>query len=247
MHLEGQRVIVTRAAHQAGELVAALKREGARVELLPLIEIAPPNDPEPLERAATEIASYDWLVLTSPNAVAAFLPRLRQDAPRIAAVGPATAAAVQAVLGTNVEMVVAPKSDAEGLVERLGSDLVPGVQVLVPQADDARPTLVDGLRNAGAVVTRVDAYSKRLPEDAAFRAAELFVERLAWVTFTSPRIARHFFELLGNDWPARRHELRAVAIGRVTRRALVEHGVEDVVMAAEPTPEAMVRAMLKAT
>jgi uroporphyrinogen-III synthase len=254
--LAGERVLVTRAAHQAGDLADAFRAVGARVEFLPLIEIGPPADPAALERAAAEAMSYDWLVLTSTNAAEAFLPLLSGQAPRIAAVGPATAAAIRDA-GFQVD-ATAVQADAEGLVELLGAGLLgvglgPGSRFLLPQADDARATLGDGLRAAGAEVLRVDAYSKRLPPASRQRAAELFADGpLGWVTFTSPRITDHFFALLDelledellDDGTARRSELRAIAIGRLTLKALDKHGVRDAVMAEEPTPEAMVRAAL---
>ena len=73
--LAGLRIVITRAAHQSEGLAAAFAAAGARVELLPLLEVVPPADPGPLERAAAEIARFDWLVLTSANAVEALLPR----------------------------------------------------------------------------------------------------------------------------------------------------------------------------
>src|SRR5213076_1720918 len=59
--LAGLRVVVTRAEHQSEGLAAAFERAGARVELLPLLEVVPPADPRPLARAAGDLASYDWL------------------------------------------------------------------------------------------------------------------------------------------------------------------------------------------
>ena len=72
--MTGLRVVITRSEHQADALAAAFAAAGFRVEPLPLLEIVPPADPRPLERAATELALYDWLVFTSANAVEAFLP-----------------------------------------------------------------------------------------------------------------------------------------------------------------------------
>ncbi|HKI00503.1 MAG TPA: hypothetical protein VKK31_00850, partial [Thermoanaerobaculia bacterium] len=59
--LGGVRVVVTRAEHQAEGLIAAFERAGANVEILPLLEVVPPSDPRALERAATELALYDWI------------------------------------------------------------------------------------------------------------------------------------------------------------------------------------------
>jgi len=244
--LGGVRVVVTRAEHQAQGLIAAFERAGAAVELLSLLEVVPPADPRALERAATELALYDWVVFTSVNAVEAFLPHTGGSFParlRVAVVGPATAEALQA---WEIEPhLTSRKADAESLL----ADLAPLVgrrrRVLLPQAADARPILQDGLNAAGAEAVAIVAYDKRLPPGAARRAAELFASSpLGWVTFTSPRIVQHFAELLGADWERRRDELRAASIGPVTSAELRRHGVEPMAEATRPGYEGLVEAMV---
>ncbi len=246
--LRGVRVVVTRARHQAAGLAAELEAAGAAVALLPLIEVAEPEESRPLEEAAAGVADYDWLVFTSANAAAAFLPRLAGPLPsglRIAVVGPATARAVRGHGGA--PDLEASKSDAEGLVAEMRSRLKDQDRILVPRADDARPALVNGLRTLGFDVTAVDAYRKRLPPGALSEARVLFDgERLGWVTFTSPRIVRHFVELFAADWETRRGELAAVSIGRVTTRELLRQGVERIVEAKRPSSQEMVRAVAAA-
>ncbi|HEV7785882.1 MAG TPA: uroporphyrinogen-III synthase, partial [Thermoanaerobaculia bacterium] len=200
--LAGLRIVITRSEHQSDGLAAAFAEAGAGVELLPLLEVVPPADPRPLERAATELALYDWLVFTSANAVEAFLPLTGGALParvRVAVVGPATAAALRSF---EVEpFLEAQKADAEGLVADLAPYVARRRRVLIPQASDARPTLAEGLAAAGAEAVTIVAYDKRLPPEAPQRGAELFAtEPLGWVTFTSPRIVRHFAGLFGSDW-----------------------------------------------
>jgi len=239
------RVVVTRAERQAEGLVAAFERAGAAVELLPLLEVVPPVDPRPLERAASELALYDWIAFTSANAVEAFLPLSGGALPprlRIAAVGPATAEALRA--WEIAPHLTARTADAEGLASELAPHVGRRRRVLLPQAADARPTLFDALTAAGAEAVAVVAYGKRLPPEAPRRAAELFsTSPLGWVTFTSPRIVRHFAELFESDWDRRRGELRAASIGPVTSAELRRQGVEPAAEAARPGDEEMVIAV----
>ena len=100
--LAGVRVVVTRAAHQAGSTVRAFEEAGARVELLPLLEVVPPADPEPLDRALARLEDFSWVLFTSTNTVEQVLERLPADASaavpegvRIAAVGPSTGDALR--------------------------------------------------------------------------------------------------------------------------------------------------------
>lgn len=248
--LTGIRVVVTRAAHQAEGLSAAFAAAGATVEALPLLEICPPADPRPLERAAAELSLYDWLVFTSTNAVDAFLPLTGGALPprlQVAAVGAATAEALRNE-GIEVHLQAAGgRADAEGLLAELAPRVARQRRVLLPQAADARPTLVEGLAAAGADPVAVVAYDKRLPPAARDRVRELFgTSPLGWVTFTSPRIVRHFAELLGEDWERRRPELRAASIGRVTTAELRRQGVEPAAEAVAPADETMVEAVIRA-
>jgi len=256
--LAGVRVVVTRAAHQAGSTVRAFEEAGARVELLPLLEVVPPADPEPLDRALARLEDFSWVLFTSTNTVEQVLARLPADASaavpegvRIAAVGPSTGDALRE-RGFTPDLE-ATDARAEGLADLLGPCLTGGERVLLPQAADARPVLEELLLTAGALVTRVDAYDKRVPPESGERAREIFgaasaAGEIGWVTFTSPSIARNFFrlgeEVWRRDWPAARRGLLAVSIGPVTSAALRKLGVEPAAEAASPSDREMVEAVI---
>jgi uroporphyrinogen-III synthase len=196
--------------------------------------------------AAAEIHRFGWLVFTSTNAVDALWPLLPElpSGLQIAAVGRATAAALRE-RGTSATLT--GTDDASSLLAGLLPRLSRGDAVLLPQAADARSTLHRNLEAAGATVTAVAAYDKALPPEAPERARELFAAHpLGWVTFTSPRIGRHFASLFGDDWQRRRGELRAASIGRVTSAELRALGVEPAAQAATPSNEELVAAVVRA-
>lgn len=246
--LAGVRVVVTRAEHQAQGLVEAFAAAGAEVAVLPLLEVVAPANPRPAERAASELALYDWLVLTSTNAAAAFLPLTGGVLParlKVAVVGDATARAVRA---WDIEPTLQPaRADAEGLLAELAPRVSRRQRVLLPHAADARPDLAQGLAAAGAEAVAVVAYDKRLPQDAGERATELFSRApLGWVTFSSPSIVRHFVDVLGEAWPQRKGELLAASIGPVTSRELRRQAIEPAAEASGPTALALVAAVIAA-
>ncbi|NJK72060.1 MAG: uroporphyrinogen-III C-methyltransferase [Synechococcaceae cyanobacterium SM2_3_60] len=72
--LAGETVLITRA--QVSGLRAQLQQLGAHVLELPTLVITPPTSYVPLDAAIQQLADYDWLVLTSANAVQAFWERL---------------------------------------------------------------------------------------------------------------------------------------------------------------------------
>src|ERR1700758_4333123 len=76
--LQGIRVLVGRARHQAGALSAELRKRGAQVLEIPFIEIRKPRSFQPLDSALKNLAGYDWLILTSVNGVEAMAARLEK-------------------------------------------------------------------------------------------------------------------------------------------------------------------------
>lgn len=127
------RVIVTRPRDQAGPLVERLEQLGHEVVVCPLIAIEPLGD-EPMD-----VSGYDWVVVTSPNGAAELARRRRGALPRVAAIGPGTAAAL---LERGIEPELVPRvSTQEGLL----AELPRTARVLLAAAEDARRTLVDEL------------------------------------------------------------------------------------------------------
>lgn len=246
--LAGLRVVVTRAAAQAASTAAALAAGGAEVALLPLLEIVPPSDSSALEKAAAEIASYEWVVLTSVNGVVALAERVPTNAriaARIAAVGPATAAALRRH-GLAAHVVPSEHADASarGLLASLAPHARRGCRLLLAQANDANPDLARGLATAGFEVTTVIAYEKQLPPATLTLTQNLFGSHpIGWVTFASASAARRFAAVFGGDWQRRRAELRAASIGPATSEELRNLGVEPSAQAREPTDAALVAAI----
>ena len=77
MELHGKTILITRAASQSEELRAGLEAAGARVIECPAIEIVPVEDWTEVDRAASNLPNYDWLIFTSSNAVELFMRRLQ--------------------------------------------------------------------------------------------------------------------------------------------------------------------------
>ena len=122
--LSGCRVLVSRAKKQAGALSSTLKQMGCEVIEIPFIEIRKPSSYKPLDSALKNLASYDWLILTSVNGVEAMFERMAKRKVdksalahlKIAAIGPATKAAIEK---HGLTVTVTPKEYvAESVVHR---------------------------------------------------------------------------------------------------------------------------------
>jgi uroporphyrinogen III methyltransferase/synthase len=174
--LFGRRVVVTRAAGQAGELVARLRELGAEAVEVPAIEIVDPDDGgAALRAAAARVHTYDWVVFTSANAVVRLCAELRDarafGRARIAAIGPGTADALAA--RNLVADLVPDRFVAEGLLASFPEAGPAGGRVLLPRAAVARDVLPAGLRAKGWDVDVVVAYRTvaARPSPAAIAAA----------------------------------------------------------------------------
>src|SRR6266498_2156115 len=103
--LAGLTVLVPRAREQAGVFSRLLRERGAEPLEVPTIAIRPIEVTAELDRAVAQLAAgaYDWVVLTSVNGVAALRGRVEAlghgpvalARARVAAVGPATEAALR--------------------------------------------------------------------------------------------------------------------------------------------------------
>ncbi|HWZ51195.1 MAG TPA: uroporphyrinogen-III synthase, partial [Granulicella sp.] len=174
--LAHRRILITRTRQQASELAAQLEALGAEIILLPTIELAPPSSYAALDAALAGLQSFDWLLFTSANAVHAFQQRalLHELSPkpqRVAAIGPATAKAVENI-GLNVDLIP-PGYVAESLAAAL-SPQAPGHRFLLVRAEEARDILPASLTAAGAQVSIAPAYRNLVPPDAIPALQRLF-------------------------------------------------------------------------
>lgn len=230
--LEGRRILVTRAAHQAGKLSDALRELGAEPVEVPVLEIRPPADFAPLDRALRALNSYDWLIFTSANAVRALVQRTaalgisfeKMATPQVAAVGEATALSVR---DSGFTVALTPeKYVAESLIDALAGQAT-GKTILLARAAVARDVIPDALRSAGAIVDVVDAYQNVIPETAPELLREALSEGIVAATFTSSSSVTHLAEAAraaGIDFPFA--GVAAISIGPITSRTLREFGWE---------------------
>jgi uroporphyrinogen-III synthase/uroporphyrinogen III methyltransferase/synthase len=234
--LADKRVLVTRAAHQAGKLSDGLRAAGAEPVEVPVLEIRPPASFDPLDTALRNLHTYDWLILTSANAVHALVERaaacgivFADETPQVAAVGKATA---EAAHEAGFDVAVTPKEYvAESLVEALG-DRVSGKRVLLARAAIARDIIPDSLRAVGALVDVVDAYQNAIPAGAPDQLRAALAARIDAATFTSSSSATHLAEVAnaaGIAFPFA--GVKAVSIGPITSATLRELGWEPAVEA----------------
>jgi uroporphyrinogen-III synthase len=229
-----------------------LRSLGAEPVEVPVLEILPPANFEPLDLALRKLDSYDWIIFTSANVVRALEERAatlgvalaRCASLQVAAVGSATAKAASDA-GFTVDFV--PESYvAESLVEGLLGK-VEGQRILLARAAVARDVIPEALRAAGALVDVVDAYRNAMPKAAPEQLRRALEQGIDGATFTSSSSATHLAEAarVGEvAWPIA--GVKAVSIGPVTSQTLRELGWEPVCEAEPSDIPGLVAAVVRA-
>ncbi len=254
--LAGRHIAITRPPEQAPQLARLLEEAGARVTLISSIDIAPLDETSALDAAVERLTrserAYDWVVFTSVNGVRALDQRLTAlgydwsllRRPSVAAIGPATA---QALEEHGVTPALVPDEYvAEGILRGLGN--VAGKRLLLLRADIARKTLAEELRRRGAEVDEVAAYrTVVVPPDAAVLRRMLGPDRPDAITFTSSSTVRGLVQSLDAAGLSPAEVLAGIAlacIGPVTAGTLHEFGRAPAVVAEEYTMPGLVQALI---
>jgi uroporphyrinogen-III synthase len=256
--LAGRCLVITRAEERAGDLGAALEREGAEVLTVPAISHQPAGGRAARARAIAEAEASTHLLFTSATTVRFFVAAAREAgrdparfrALEVGAVGEATARAL-AEVGLDAAFTAGGRGGAALAREFLERRPPPGARVFIPQSASARPELAAALREAGVAVRAVAFY--RTVAGAPARARPLLARLAAGeppdaVLFTSPSTLDGFLEMTG---PAgfealRRGALRIVAIGPTTSAAIRARGLEVAAEAGEASAAGLVAALVKA-
>lgn len=237
--LFGRRIIVTRAREQAPELSEKLRSLGADAIEFPVIEIQPPADPGPLDRAIEQLAVYDWLIFTSVNGVRYFLDRLDASArdlrslrARVCTIGPATRRAIECL---HLKTDLMPEEYvAESLVQAFSSIDLDGARVLIPRAAVARDVVPLELTKMGAQVDIVEAYRTVVPDH------KKSVPKADWITFASSSSVRNYIEIAGRE---SLDGVRVASIGPITSETARSLGITVSAEARPYTIEGLIAAI----
>jgi uroporphyrinogen III methyltransferase/synthase len=252
--LFGKRIVVTRSREQAAKFSRKLTALGADVLEIPVVKSAPPDNREDLIDGLLALNSYDWLIFTSANGVAAFFElffRRFHDlrdlgGAKIAAVGPATAAKLREL---HLQVDVMPE---EFVGHKIAKALtkhssIENTKICLLRAEKAGTELPRALEELGAIVDDIGVYQTVAETEDYFGAAEEFQRHGAdWLTFTSGSTVDFFharFDLpkLVKQFP----EMKIAVIGPETSKAVAALGLKPALEAKEHTTDGLIAALLK--
>ncbi|HEY8847267.1 MAG TPA: hydroxymethylbilane synthase [Candidatus Limnocylindrales bacterium] len=232
-----RRVLVTRAAEQADELVSAMHNAGLDSVLVPTIavEFEPPNGD--LDAAAGILHMYAWVVITSANGARAILNAAERiltelGAPSWAAIGPTTRRVLE---HEGIEVALQP-SHSSAIALAIELPVVDGDRVLVVRGDLADEELAVALRRRGAQVDDVVAYRTREAPEASrllLRGA-LSGGPIAAIAFTSGSTVRGLIKLARDE----SIDVLSIPVACIGPETADEAGAAGFrILAVSPTPD----------
>ena len=250
------RILITRSAGQTSTLAEALSALGAEPILIPTIALAPPTSFCPLDAALAQLPSYHWLLFTSANAVTAFAHRARRTftphpTQQVAAIGPATAAALRDI--GLPPTLIPPTAVAESLTAALlphatqpsGSP----TRMLLLRAEHARDHLPETLRAAGADLSVAPVYRNLIPTESIPLLQVLFASPVTWpdaVTFTSSSTATNLLTLLDAAHLTLPEPILRASIGPITSATLRTLNLPPHIESPESNIPSLVRTLAQA-
>jgi uroporphyrinogen III methyltransferase/synthase len=250
--LFGKGVLVTRAADQAGEFSRMLVAQGAVIFECPTIHLVQPESWGEIDAEIARLATFDWTIFTSANAVSFFFDRLAAKgydcrafgSCRVCAIGPKTAALL-ATKGVRADMIPADYK-AEGVIAAFSTLDVRGKKILFPRADKAREIIPFALGEMGALVVAPVAYRNIIPASIPAAALQALEEHLIQcVTFTSSSTAENLAAILGENRLLRLLEgVTVAAIGPITAKTCRELGLNVHIEPEKYTLETMTEAIV---
>ena len=243
--LQGVGVLVTRPRSQAGELVSAIEDAGGSAFCFPVIEIVA-LDENAVAANDAELAKPDIVVFVSRNAVEYGLRHT--GAGKIAVIGPATAAAIQAA-GRIVDIQPATGFDSEHLLDEPELQDVDGKHVRIIRGGKGRELLADELAARGAIVDYLSVYERRLPDVTAQTLADI---ESRWrqggikaITVMSVQSMQNLVALLP-AWCESQLETTPLVTpaGRVLKEVLDRYPASRAILASGPQASEMVDAII---
>lgn len=168
-NLHQLRVLVTRPRPQGEELCAQINAAGGKAICFPVIDIKTPKDPAIFSSAISHLNEFDWVIFISPQAVLNSVTEIKKYWPnfpetiKLAAIGAGTANTLK---DANLPRAIFPKEqwNSEGLLDLSEFQSIQNKKIAIICGEGGRDQLEKELINRGAIVTRIIAYQRALPD-----------------------------------------------------------------------------------
>lgn len=161
--LQGQSFIVTRSKQQAISLIRQIEKLGGKALSFPTIEIENSPEHSSLHQSVQKLPHYDYAIFISANAARVALPLWPKisNFPKIIAIGPGTAKAIQQ---HHFQVDYIPSEfSSEGIMDLPILQKIENQNFVIFCGENSRPHLKNTLIQRGANVDESICYYRRLP------------------------------------------------------------------------------------
>lgn len=251
--LKGKSIVITRTIEQSKESASALTRLGANVIIFPTLEIVPPENWSKFDDIVSQPGKIDFIIFTSVHSVQMFSKRCREigaelnyNRTLVAAVGNKTSSYCEK---NNIPVSIVPKKfSAEGVIEALSKYNLKNKTVFVPRSAIGREELPKGLKDLGAIIKSVPAYSVSLPTGEKLKRGlnELSDSNPDLFIFTSPSSFENFLQIVNIRNPEQYFgRFDVAAIGPTTKEAIEAKKVKVKILPDEYTIEGLINKIVE--
>lgn len=244
--LHGRRILLLRDGPKAQRASRWLEEQGAEILLAPVSELIDLPSYHELDRTLQHIERYDWVVLTSQEAVQRLFGRMahhgldiRRLRAKIAVVGPETGLRVRE-RGLVPDLIPRDEFNQSGLADAFQDVPVMGQNVLYPGGQKADPFLKETLMGRGALVDTVLLYLNR-PCPLSVELHHRFKHHeIDAILYTASSSVEYLMDQLTSEERRYLQSVPAFSMGPLTSRTLQHYGVEAVAEPLEPSMRALV-------
>lgn len=243
-------VLITRPQPQADELAAKIIEHSGKAIVFPTFTIETLLDKNLLEQTIQKLASIDWVIFVSPNAVNQVLPLWRRYWPEslmnlcIGAVGKSTAAALSAYALD----AIYPEDEfsSESLLSLPGLQSMQGKSVVIFQGDTGRGRLQEVLIERGANVSTVIAYRRVSASPVSLSSLQKWQQSgINAVIYTSAQGMLNLYTLVNVDYHNWLKHIPAVVVS--DRLAEIARGIkiQSIIQSQDARNSEILKSLLK--
>lgn len=245
--LAGLHIVITRPAHQAGNIRRQLLDAGAHPIAFPTIAITSPSHPDRAQQRLQQITDYDLIIFISANAVhhALLLMTARDkqclQQARIGAIGSKTAHALHQ---HQLPVTLQPGQHftSEAFLALNAVQVLNDTTVLIIRGEGGRETLATTLTQRGAQVDYADVYQRIIPAcDPHLLKQQHRQQQLDIIAITSSESLRNLLQMTGN--PAWLKTVPLLAGSQRIADYAYKNGFDRLIVADDPSDEAMLQAL----
>ncbi|MBY2478972.1 uroporphyrinogen-III C-methyltransferase [Clostridioides difficile] len=249
--LFGKSIAVTRSRNQNSVLVEKIMDLGGNPVEIPTIKIEKIQNNIKLENEIKNINKYNYLILTSKNAVEIFFEKIYEmnfdlrilSNLKICAIGSATSNELKK--RGIIADIVPKKFVAESLYEELMPILKSSDNILIPRAENARDYLVDKLKDI-CEVTEVHTYRTVIDEGKKDEILDILNSKdIDYITFTSSSTVNNLVEIIGKENIKILDKIKTLSIGPITTETINSLGIKLYKEATKSTIDSLVDLIIK--